>query len=195
MVRDRAARATTRPEARGARSGTPPARISGTIPIVGSRQAFSKRVILPSQRPASPSAEETSSSPNGVSSIADPAGSSEGVDSQSGEAQLLRQADGSVRGPSGMLYVPTCMSPEQAPRRQAIKLVENPRFESTVLVVIVAACLVMAWESPLDPPGTWKAGMIASFEQLVLGVFTAEMVIKVCHCLVHCWVSRPLPIR
>lgn len=37
----------------------------------------------------------------------------------------------------------------------------------------------MAWESPLDPPGTWKAGFIDVCEWIYLYVFTAELLCKV----------------
>ena len=64
-------------------------------------------------------------------------------------------------------------------RRAAILLVEQPCFERFVLLVIVANCAMMAWHSPLDPPGTDMARFLEAFEGVSLAVFTVELVVKV----------------
>ena len=46
------------------------------------------------------------------------------------------------------------------PRRPIIKLVESPIFDRLILVTILANCVTMAWQSPLDPPDTPKAAFI-----------------------------------
>ena len=44
-----------------------------------------------------------------------------------------------------------------------------------MLATILANCATMAWESPLDPPGTSKAAFIDQCERVFLGVYTLEM--------------------
>ena len=43
------------------------------------------------------------------------------------------------------------LRPSDAPRRQAIKIVESAVFEPVILLTIAANAVTMAWESPLDP--------------------------------------------
>ena len=52
-------------------------------------------------------------------------------------------------------------------------------FEPFVLLTIIANCVTMAWESPLDPPGTPKAHFIDVCESAYLGVYTVEMMVKI----------------
>jgi len=75
-----------------------------------------------------------------------------------------------VQGPSGYRYEGQSffssrsmwegMKPADEPRKTAIKLIEHPLFDPLILLTIGCNCVTMAWESPLDPPGTWKAGFI-----------------------------------
>ena len=46
------------------------------------------------------------------------------------------------------------------PRRPAIFLVENRRFDTFILLTIITNCVTMAWESPLDPDYGPKADFI-----------------------------------
>jgi len=87
-----------------------------------------------------------------------------------------------VMGPSKRLYVSTslcCLRPHHQPRRAAIFFVEAPFFDSVILFVILMNCVTMAWESPLDPSGTWKAALLDVCEWFFLGVFTVELLAKV----------------
>lgn len=84
--------------------------------------------------------------------------------------------------PSGSVYRGTslfCLRPSASVRLQCISIVESSAFDSTILAVIMLNCLTMAWESPLDPAGTWKAQTIDMLEWLFLLVFTTEMVLKI----------------
>ena len=68
-----------------------------------------------------------------------------------------------VHGPSGWVYHSTslfCLKPYQFPRNVAIRAVEQRYFEGFIALTIAANCVTMAWESPLDPCCTWKAGFI-----------------------------------
>ena len=58
-------------------------------------------------------------------------------------------------------------------------MVESRWFDPLILMVIMANCITMAWESPLDPPDTPKAQLISTCEQVYLAVFTFELVAKV----------------
>ena len=68
-----------------------------------------------------------------------------------------------VEGPSGRVYGETSLAGlavSDQPRKGCIKLVERPLFDGFILVTILCNCTTMAWESPLDPEGTWKADFI-----------------------------------
>ena len=87
-----------------------------------------------------------------------------------------------VFGPSGREYQSTsllCMRVADQPRKASIYMVESWWFDPLILVTILTNCTTMAWESPLDPPGTQKAAFIAVLEVVYLGVFTFELVSKV----------------
>ena len=65
-----------------------------------------------------------------------------------------------ILGPSGKVYSSTSifvLKVSDEPRRSAIRLVEDPRFDPIILLTILANCTTMAWESPLDPCCTHKA--------------------------------------
>lgn len=47
------------------------------------------------------------------------------------------------------------------PRKPCIQLVESWYFEPFILTVIICNVITMAWNSPLDPPGTSKAAFLA----------------------------------
>ena len=85
-----------------------------------------------------------------------------------------------VVGPSGHQYGPglafCCLRPSMQPRLWAIHTVESSWFDPIILTTIMCNCLTMAWESPLDPAGTWKASFIDQCEWVYLFVFTSEMV-------------------
>jgi hypothetical protein len=53
-----------------------------------------------------------------------------------------------------------CLHVYTPPRKQFIQLVESRMFDPIILCTIVCNCITMAWESPLDPPGTAKADFI-----------------------------------
>ena len=82
---------------------------------------------------------------------------------------------------SGRLYEgrSLCFWPADAPRRWAIRLVESRPFDPLILVTIGANCVLMAWDSPIDPCCTPKAKFIASSENFFLAVFTLEMLCKI----------------
>ena len=82
---------------------------------------------------------------------------------------------------SGRLYEgqSLCFRPADAPRRWAIRLVESRPFDPLVLLTIGANCVLMAWESPLDPCCTRKADFIAASESVFLAIFTTEMLCKI----------------
>ena len=98
------------------------------------------------------------------------------------EGLLKQPCEEAVRGPSERVYDGTslyCLRPGSVPRRAAIFLVESRLFDPCILLMIVCNCVTMAWSSPLDPPGTWKASFIRSCEQVYLYVFTWELIVKV----------------
>ena len=88
-----------------------------------------------------------------------------------------------VIGPSGHVYSSRTfgfLEVGRAPRPWAIKLVEWAPFDAFILVTIMANCATMAWNSPLDPPGTPKAHFIDVCEWVYLYIFTFEMLAKIC---------------
>ena len=87
-----------------------------------------------------------------------------------------------VVGPSKQVYHSTslcCLRPHHFPRKQAIFFIESPLFDPVILTTIICNCVTMAWESPLDPPGTAKAAFIDMCEVVYLAVFTVELLAKV----------------
>ena len=87
----------------------------------------------------------------------------------------------SVVGPSSRVYggrALVCLRPHHFPRRQIIHFVEWSIFEPFIFLIILANCATMAWQSPLDPQGTWKSGFIDSCESVFLAVFTLELLTK-----------------
>ena len=87
-----------------------------------------------------------------------------------------------IVGPSGRIYYSTALcglAIWQQPRRACISVVEYSHFDTLILCTIIANCATMAWESPLDPPGTWKATFIDGCEWAFLLIFTAELLAKV----------------
>ena len=95
-----------------------------------------------------------------------------------------------VVGRSGQVYHSgsfLCLKPHWWLRRQAILLVESAWFEPFVGMVIVANVGLMAWDSPLDPPLTSKAELVAAANDFFRAFFTNEMVARmlamgvICH--------------
>ena len=74
-----------------------------------------------------------------------------------------------VEGPSGKVYGDTSfgLRISDEPRKPSIRLIEHPYFDASILLTILCNCVTMAWESPLDPPGTTKAGLIDFCEWFV----------------------------
>ena len=95
--------------------------------------------------------------------------------------ERLRTAILETVGDSGHHYGGTAFGFKihQIPRRWAILLVEDKRFDTFILCSILANCAQMAWESPLDPEGTYKAEFIDVCEWVFLGIFTTELLSKV----------------
>ena len=71
-----------------------------------------------------------------------------------------------------------CLRPYHLPRRLAIHALESCCFEPLILTVILANLLTMAWASPLDPPGTWKADFLERIEPIYLYIYTVELALK-----------------
>ena len=87
-----------------------------------------------------------------------------------------------VQGTSGWVYHSTsllCLRPHHWPRRLAINTVEHSAFDPLILLTIMANCSTMAWSSPLDPPGTAKADLLAVLEWVYLYIFTFELTMKI----------------
>ena len=85
------------------------------------------------------------------------------------------------RGRAGRIYshLACCLlKPGHEPRRSAILLVESRWFDPFILLTILGNCFTMAWESPLDPSGTWKARLIDDLEWSFLLIFTVELLVK-----------------
>ena len=55
---------------------------------------------------------------------------------------------------------------------------ERSPFDAFILATIICNCVTMAWESPLDPPGTAKAHFIDMCEIAYLYIFTFELCVK-----------------
>ena len=85
-----------------------------------------------------------------------------------------------VRGRSGRIFGGKAFGLRvyQWPRRHAIQLVEAPLFDPFILLVILVNCMMMAWESPLDPCCTPKAELLAVCDEVILGIFTIEVGVK-----------------
>jgi hypothetical protein len=101
----------------------------------------------------------------------------------SAQEQETTTMSGEVIAPDGRVYESDgvsllCLKPKMFPRSAAIALVCAPWFETLILVVITLNVCSMAWESPMDEEGTWKAGVIALLEVIFLGVYTVEMLVK-----------------
>jgi voltage-dependent calcium channel T type alpha-1I len=64
------------------------------------------------------------------------------------------------------------------PRNWAIEFINTWWFDPLILMVILLNVSVMAWESPMDPPGTWKADFIDQLEVFFLYAYTVEMLLK-----------------
>ena len=87
-----------------------------------------------------------------------------------------------VLGPSGKVYSSTSVFVLRVfdePRKSAILLIEAPLFDPLILFTIMCNCTTMAWESPLDPSGTWKSSFIDVCEWAYLFIFTFEMLSKI----------------
>ena len=86
-----------------------------------------------------------------------------------------------VEGPSGRVYSDTSFGllVYMQPRKRCILMVEKPIFDGLILLTILCNCVTMAWESPLDPPGTAKASFIDACEWAYLFIFTFEMFSKI----------------
>ena len=86
-----------------------------------------------------------------------------------------------VVGPSTRIYTPTALCgspPASQPRRSAIFIAEHPAFEPLILLTITLNCVMMAWDSALDPPGTTKARLIGVSELACLCLFSVEALVK-----------------
>ena len=95
------------------------------------------------------------------------------------EALSWRRPPDRIKGPSGRVFdgLSLCgLRIRDEPRRSAILFSETDYFDRFVLLVIVANCATMAWQSPLDPDGTWKLEVIARCEVFYLFVFTLEVI-------------------
>ena len=98
------------------------------------------------------------------------------------EALYTHPEEFDILAPSGRVYRDTsifCLLPGHEPRRSAIMFVESRYFDPFILVTILCNCVTMAWESPLDQPGTWKSGIIGMTEWIFLSIFTMELAVKV----------------
>ena len=58
-------------------------------------------------------------------------------------------------------------------------MVEWGPFDPIVLTAILLNCGTMAWESPLDEPGTMKSAIVGAAEWIFLFIFTFEMFTKI----------------
>lgn len=88
----------------------------------------------------------------------------------------------SVGGRNGRVYEGKSLGflrPADLPRRIAIFIVESRFFDPFILFTIMCNCATMAWESPLDPVGTWKSHFIAVCEDIYRIIFTFELLAKV----------------
>ena len=70
--------------------------------------------------------------------------------------EVVGTSSGKAYGGTGFF----CLRPYHEPRRTAIMICESKPFDPLILLTILANCTTMAWESPLDPTGTWKSGFI-----------------------------------
>ena len=98
------------------------------------------------------------------------------------EALLERPPAKVVIGPQGWIIhgeALGCLRPSHPFRHCAILTVEHWLFEPFIALVITLNCIELAWESPLDPPGTWKAHFIEQTEFYFLLIFTVEMLAKI----------------
>lgn len=87
-----------------------------------------------------------------------------------------------VQGPSGKVYRSKslfCLQPHHPLRRTCIFVIESGPFDPFILMVIVLNCVTLAWDSPLDPPGTSKQAFLDASDWFFLIVFTSEMLLKV----------------
>ena len=108
------------------------------------------------------------------------------ADNREGPAQvvglegLLDPLAVTIQGPSGRMYVGQslgCWRPQHCFRRWSIRMVESPFFDPFILLAIVCNCVTLAWQSPLDPTGTWKAQFLETAEDVFLAIFTFELIL------------------
>ena len=52
------------------------------------------------------------------------------------------------------------LRPHHLPRKLAILMLESRLFEPIIALTILFNCILMAWDSPVDPPHTWKADFV-----------------------------------
>ena len=87
-----------------------------------------------------------------------------------------------VAGPSGRVYGPTrsfcCLLPSHFPRKLCIQLIESRSFEPFIMFIIILNVILMASESKLDPPDTFKSYLLDQSEGIFLFIYTLEMVMK-----------------
>jgi hypothetical protein len=75
----------------------------------------------------------------------------------------LSQGADAIKGPSGVMYHEVALylfRPSDFPRSLAISIIESWTFEPFIAFTILVNCFTMAWNSPIDPAGTWKAEFI-----------------------------------
>ena len=85
----------------------------------------------------------------------------EGLEEHPPAEAVLGPTSGVTYDGSSLLF---SLRPADQPRKAAIELLERPLFDPLILLTITANCVTMAWESPLDPAGTWKASFLAVCE-------------------------------
>ena len=86
-----------------------------------------------------------------------------------------------IEGNGGRVYHSTSLGwrVSDEPRKTCIRLLEWSGFEPIILTTIVLNCATLAWDSPVDPPGTPKAAFLGVCELAFLFIFSSEMLIKV----------------
>ena len=92
-----------------------------------------------------------------------------------------------VRGKSGLVYAGWSTGrPGWLLRRKAIELTESHTFEMFALATILANCVTMAADYPIDVDGTPKRAFLEACDIVFLGIYTFEMLVKMTAFGVHC---------
>lgn len=72
-----------------------------------------------------------------------------------------------------------CMTSQNELRRFCYKSANNPWFDRIVLILITISTILLAVESPLDDPNSFKISVLKKIDYFMTAVFFLEMLTKI----------------